>query len=155
MKKINLLSLITLFAFVFTLQSCGGGGGGDDPVTPTEDTTPPVIANLKPVENSTIVFNNPIIVTADVADNVALASYTIEISNTLTRGIITEIPFSAVVDGTLSGKDAKISESIELPLYSADGISKYKDGDYYVILTVFDKAGNKTESSNKIKFAYP
>lgn len=151
MKKINLLSLITLFAFVFTFQSCGGGS--DDP-TPTEDTTPPVIANLTPVANTTIVFNNPIVVTANVSDNVALASYTIEISSTLTRGIITTIPFSAVVDGTLSGTEAKINESIELPIYSADATTKYKDGDYYVILTVVDKAGNKTESSNKITLSY-
>lgn len=156
MKKIKLFSLLLITVFSLSLlTSCGGGGGGGS--TPVKDTTPPVITNLTPANNTTIVIGNPIVVTANVADNEELASYKINIHDNFdnhgshTRGIMDQIPFAATVEGKLSGKTDQIKEVIDLPIYAPDNTSRYQAGEYHVVLTVTDKAGNETVAFSSIK----
>lgn len=171
MKKSKLFSMLLIsFLTVGTLTSCGGGGsdGPSGPTTPTEDTTAPVIKDLKP-DGTTVYIGDSFNVTADVTDNVALASYKIDIHyandthsatttdtySATTRGT-TETPFSYIKDdGVLSGTVDKVNQVVELPLIYLNNPSlSYKVGPYHVVLTVLDKAGNETKSFKTFNIAY-
>lgn len=163
MKKISLLSLITSFAIIFTLQSCGGGNSGGG--TPTADTTKPVIASdFSPAEGAEFTIgSSSIVIAANVSDNEALKSYTIDIHNNFddhaghtkafevssnTRSI-EYTPFAATKSGTISGKADTINETIEIKLYADDG-KNYQTGKYHLVLTVRDAAGNETVTYRNI-----
>ena len=167
MKKFKFLSLITSFALTFSLLSCGGGGGGDEPggggTTPTEDTTPPVANNVKPANNAIIELDGnsegKIEFSADLADNVNLASYSIEIHQNVEGHIdpksiesrsITRVAFSYPEKSwDVSGKTASVKQTIEIKPINNQII---QIGSYHFVLTIKDAAGNKTVIVNELQF---
>lgn len=173
MKKISLFSLITFLTLSITLLSCGGGGGGGTTPTPPEDKTPPVVdlTNLKPTNGQVITLDGTqgtgtLDFSANLKDNEGLASYSIDIHinypththpGATTRSVQDKEPFVAKKTGTLNGqKEASIKESFPIaPIQSGGKYHMIQDGEYHLVLTVIDKAGNKLEVLRVFTIAYP
>jgi len=135
MKK---LKFIYAFAVAAALFSCSSDDNN------SVDTQAPTIVINEPTDGEVFHAGDEIHVDIDFSDNVALASYKIDIhftgdghSHEKSMNISEHIEWEYEVTGVLSGKNQNLHIHIDIP-------ENAEDGAYHFGVFAVDKAGNET-----------
>ena len=156
MKRKLLFGTLLVAAISFGFTSCGD----DDDV----DTEKPTISDFEPAEGDELKIGSAIHFEVDFADNVALASYKVDIhgnfdnhSHASTKATTDSVVFSFNrIWTTIAGqRNAHVHhEEIEIPAVDAATGLPYREGAYHFVIYCLDQAGNETVSSHNVTLSY-
>lgn len=132
MKKIN---FIFVFAVVTALFSCSSDDNSGT------DTQKPTIVIVEPADGEVLHAGEEIHVDIDFLDNVALASYKIDIhfagdGHSHEKSMEDHIKWAYETNGLLSGKEDSVHLHIPVP-------ENTEEGEYHFGVYATDKAGNQ------------
>lgn len=138
MKNKSIYFFLALFT-TFIITSCSSDDDGGT------DTVPPTIAIIEPHDDDVFAPGDFIEIEIEFTDNVALASYKIDIhysgdghSHDLMGGFQWEYEES----GTLSGTSQTVTTSVQIPEFLGD--IAIEEGAYHFGVYCLDAAGNET-----------
>ena len=150
-STIKYLIVVNLLAGI--LSGCSKGGSNPPVVVP--DTTKPTITITNPVAGTTFSAGSNIPFQATFADNVALQSYSVAVSQKVLGGLAlkvvpTSVPFTYTKSTTgLSGKSQPITLSdINIPANTATTI--VTTGVYNLKVTCTDSSNNSANTTLEI-----
>lgn len=140
----RLISFACYFILILAFTSCVRNAGGNDQ---QPDQIKPAITIISPSLNTSILAGNILQLNIDLTDNVALGNYTLKISLSGTKSVknVEEFSFNSSTDtdsngnplpNISGGKSAKLNFGISIT-------ESAQEGNYTLILSVSDEAGNE------------
>ena len=163
MKKINILSIISITLFVF--YACSTDADVDK-LKPEIDIS---ITGAFPVNCDTLYFDEPFTFKAKFTDNEELGSYSVDIHNNFDHhSHSTEAefescgnmdqdkdatsPFTFIEEYSIPEGSSEYTTDLSLTIPSADGDGiEYQEGDYHMYISLTDKQGWSAQKGLSIK----